>query len=111
MWATRFDIVARSGGSRVADVAALPVADAGGAEEVFESGGEGMDEGGDALRGFGGDGALEDVVGEEDGFGGVAELGKQAVGALVSGFGEEDGAQAQAAADGLLDQFDALDGD
>ena len=80
-------------------------------EQVFESGGQGMDEGGDALRGFGGDGAVEDVVGEEDGFRGVAELGEQAVGALAGRLGEEDGAQAQAAADGLLDQFDALDGD
>ena len=70
-----------------------------------------MDQGGDALRGFRGDGAVEDVVGQEDGFGGVAELGKQAVGALAGRLGEEDGAQAQTAADGLFDQFDALDGD
>ena len=70
-----------------------------------------MDEGGDALRGFGGDGAVEDVVGQEDGFGGAAELGEQAVGSLAGRFREEDGAQAQAAADGFLDQFDALDGD
>jgi hypothetical protein len=81
------------------------------AEEVFESRDEGMDEGGDALRGFAGDGAVEDVVGEENGFRVVAELGEQAVGALASRLGEEDGAQAQAAADGLFDQLDALDGD
>ena len=83
----------------------------GGAEEVFESGGQRMDESGDSLRRLGGDGALKDVVGEQNGFGGVAELGKQAVGALAGGFREEDGAQAQTAADGLFHQFDALDGD
>ncbi len=79
-------------------------------EKIFERCGEGIDEGSDALRGFRGDGAVEDVVGEEDGFGGAAELGEQAVGALAGRLREEDGAQAQAAADGLLYQFDALDG-
>jgi hypothetical protein len=95
MWATRLGCKHRGGG----------------AEEIFEGCDEGIDQGGDALRGFGGDGAVEDVVGQEDGFGGAAQLGQQAIGALAGGVGEEDGAQAQAAADGLLNQFDALDGD
>ena len=81
------------------------------ADEVLQGRDEGVDEGGDPLRGFRGDGAVEDVVGEEDGFGGVAELGEEAVGALAGGFGKEDGAQAEAAADGLFDELGALDGD
>src|ERR1700738_1938453 len=64
-----------------------------------------MDQGGDALRLFGRDGAREDVCREQEGL----RVRQLVCGAVA--LAKEDGGEAQPAAQGFLDEVLAFDGD
>ena len=83
------------------------ISGAGGAEDIVCREVRRVDEGGDALGLLGGDGAREDIGGQEEMFGVVAELRM----ARLVAFAQEDGGEAQMAAQGFGDEVLAFDGD